>query len=89
MVIAGAGGFGNEVLGYATDAALAGWPHNVVGFFDDDRAALRSRDTDLQVIDALESADFGSNDVLIAVGDPARAAASGSQWQLPAVGWSR
>lgn len=71
VVIAGAGGFGNEVLGYAIDAALAGWPHNVVGFFDDDPAALRSRDTDLQVIDALENADFGSSDVLIAVGDPA------------------
>ncbi len=70
VVIAGAGGFGHEVLRYAQEAASEGWPHKVVGFLDDDPAALAGRDTQLGVVGPLAGSPLLAADVIIALGDP-------------------
>lgn len=71
MVIAGAGGFGHEVLRYAEEAAAAGWAHQVVGFLDDDASGMAGRNTDLRVVGPLVGSPLLVGDVLVAVGDPA------------------
>ncbi len=70
LVIIGAGGFGREVLQYARDAQSSAWPYRVLGFLNDDPAALEGFSVDVEVLGPVDSPEFLRGDCVIALGDP-------------------
>ncbi|MEU4423069.1 NeuD/PglB/VioB family sugar acetyltransferase [Actinoplanes sp. NPDC024001] len=72
LVIVGAGGFGREVLGYATDA-FAGEPaHRVAGFADDNPRALDGFDLAVGVLGSVRDVPISATTrFVVAVGDAA------------------
>jgi sugar O-acyltransferase (sialic acid O-acetyltransferase NeuD family) len=70
LIIVGAGGFGREVLAWATDIALGGGIP-VAGFLDDSPRALDGFDIDVPILTTPADYEIGANDRFIcAVGDP-------------------
>jgi sugar O-acyltransferase (sialic acid O-acetyltransferase NeuD family) len=65
LVIAGAGGFGREVLGYIRDLEL-----DLAGFVDDNPDALNTHETGSSIVASFADVDPREFTWLIAVGDP-------------------
>ena len=68
--IAGAGSFGREVLGWASDIRRANRGWDIAGFLDDDKHALEGRPCDLKHFGPISTHVFTSDDcVVIAIAD--------------------
>ncbi|MHC4505177.1 MAG: PglD-related sugar-binding protein, partial [Planctomycetota bacterium] len=72
LVIVGAGGYGREVLWLVREINEAGDTWRVVGFLDDDPAALDGVDTPVRVVSSIRSfQDWNRVRAVCAIGDPA------------------
>ena len=71
LYIAGAGGFGREVATWARDFCQAREDWELVGFLDDNPAALAGYPSELQVVGAVDSFRFAPHDrVFVAICEP-------------------
>jgi len=71
LFIVGAGGFGREVLSYASDVARTSNAFRIAGFLDDNPDALQGRKVSAAVVGNLASLTPGEGDrFVIAVGEP-------------------
>ena len=70
LVIIGAGGFGREVLQYARDTQSSAWPYRVLGFLDDDPAALEGLSVDVEILGPVDSPEILGGACVVSLGEP-------------------
>jgi sugar O-acyltransferase (sialic acid O-acetyltransferase NeuD family) len=71
LIIVGAGGFGREVLQYASDACADGVGYRIKGFLDDNSAGLAAFATSVGIVGSVAEYEIQPQDrFIIAIGTP-------------------